>query len=569
MPPTRAALCIAALALLHCAGWDGATPWPAALPPSKPTSDPNEEIEIGEITVFNQKVLPEEDPLAWLVNNLHYTTTRETIAAELNFRSGSRIRRWELYDAERYIRMLDPIKQAKVVAVPNPQTGKIDILVLTEDRLSAYVRGGGAGSGGYASFGFEVGESSLLGRLYSINASYTRENFRDFYGVRVGKQRIAGSRWEFFAGTLGGFVGTAQNFSAHSFSLRHPFLIDGQRHSVNLEARFARGVGYEFFGGGIRRGLDPESGQVFELIQRRRHENVAFDYLYGIGKKERIELGAGFLHLLQTTYFIFPRDQFVLGDTPARPLSTSALRLYQYEQFATRALTFSLNTRWGDFVPMQNFRRYLFTEDQFAGFRSALRLLRAHPALGLADDYTKVSAALTYSDNYGQQRWRIEVGAGRTATFWSQRYALPRDDMWNADLRLFRFAPWGTLALRQYMAAGNNLSIAARNQIAAEFSRGFIFGALFPQAGVLTSCEYRSPALRLPYILLAGVLFFDHAGTGNSLHALRWNAIAGFGLRSMLYAFDNSVFRLDVGYNLTAGEFNLLNALQFGLDHTF
>lgn len=541
----------------------------AAAQPGVTPQSLNDEFEVGTITVFNEKVLPPEDFFAPLINNLHFVTTRDTIAAELNFRSGSRIKRWELYDAERYIRMLDPIKQARVIAVPNPETGKMDITVLTQDRLSAYIRGGGAGSGGYSTFGIQAGETSLFGRLYRLEASYTRENFRDFVALSAGKDRIGGSRWQISASTLEGFVGSAHNFTSKAITLAHPFLIDGQRHSFILRAGFAQGVQYEYLGSGIRRGIDTATGSYFDLISRRRTENITAEYLYGIGKKQRVEFGPGFLHYIQRDYFITPQDQFTTSDTPPLGISERSRNFYQYEQFASRALTFAVNTRFGDFVPMLNFRRYLFTEDQFEGFRSSLRITHADTAFGLDDRYTKTAGAITYSDNYAQKRFRLEAGVGRTATFWPQRYAAARDDAWSADVRLFYFGAHGTLAFRQYLAAGSNLSIGARNQIASEFTRGFLYGAVIPSAGALSSFEYRSPPWKLPYLLLAGVVFFDYAGTGDGLPNLRWNSIAGIGLRSMLYEFDNNVFRFDIGYNLSAGDFNLLNALQFGLSHAF
>lgn len=529
----------------------------------------DEVLEIGTITILNEKVLPPDDFFAPLINNLHYVTTRETIASELNFRSGRKVRRWELYDAERYIRMLDPIKQAKLIATPNKETGKTDITVLTQDRLSAYVRGGGAGSGGYSSFSIQAGETSLFGRLYNVGVSYTRENFRDFVGFSAGKQRIAGTRWEISANSVDGFVGSAHNYTGKGIGISHPFLVDGQRHSFSLSASYVQGISYEYLGGGIRQGIDTATGKPFDLIHRQRVESLAAEYLYGIGKKMRLEFGPGFRHYISKDYFVQPQDQFTIRDTRELMISERSRNFYQYEQYSSRAVSFAVNTRVGDFVPMMNFRRYLFTEDQFEGFRTSARITYADPAFGLEDHYTRTAAAASYSDNYRQKRFRLEAGIGRTATFWRQRYEIPRDDAWNMDVRFFQFVRYGTFAVRQYISSGNNMSVGARNQIAAEFTRGFLYGSVIPSAGVLSSIEYRSPAWKLPYLLLAGVAFFDYAGVGPSMQALQWNPIVGLGLRSMLYEFDNNVFRFDIGYNLNDPEFSLLNALQFGMSHTF
>ena len=106
-------------------------------------------------------------------------------------------------------------------------------------------------------------------------------------------------------------------------------------------------------------------------------------------------------------------------------------------------------------------------------------------------------------------------------------------------------------------------------QLARCITRGFYYGSISPSAGSLTSFEYRSPSWRLPYILLAGVAFFDYAGVGANLQNLVYHPIVGLGLRSMLYEFDNNVFRLDFGFNLNDDGLSFLNAMQFGLSQTF
>jgi len=528
-----------------------------------------EAITVGTITVLNQTVLPEDDFFAPLVNNLHHTTTKSTIRDQLNFAEGSKIERWQLYDAERYIRMLDPVKQAQIIEKKNPETGKTDLTVVTRDRLSAYVRGGGSGTGGYTNFGMQVGETSLFGRLYNVGATYSRENFRDFVGLSAGKQRIAGTKWEVGLSTLDGFSDSRHNYTAKGISIAHPFIVDGQRHAFTASAVYSQGVLYEYLGSGIRSGFNTANGQPFGLIYRARTESFAANYLYGIGTKNRIEFGPGVQRFVNESYFISPQDQYVVGDTPELQVSQRSKEFYQVEQFSTHAVSLTVNTRNGDFVPMTNFRRYLFVEDQFEGFRTSTTVSHANPAFGLADHYTRPSLVASYQKNLIAKTLRVETAFARSAAFWYNRYDIARDDSWQADLRGFWFMSFGTLAVRQYISSGNNLSIAARNAIAGEFTRGFYYGSISPNAGSLTSFEYRSPALRLPYILLAGVAFFDYAGVGTSLQTLGYNPIVGLGLRSMLYEFDNNVFRLDFGFNLNDDGLSFLNAMQFGLSHAF
>ncbi|MBV6493644.1 MAG: hypothetical protein LDLANPLL_01667 [Turneriella sp.] len=532
-------------------------------------------IEVGEITIFNQPVLRREDFFAPLVNFFHFVTQKTVIRDALNFKSGDKISRADLYNAERYVRMLDPIKEAVVLETPNKETGKSDITVVTRDRLSAYIRTGTSGSGGYTSMGLEAGETSLFGRLYYIQTAYVRENFRDFIGLGVGKLRIGGTKWQAGASAFEGFADARRNYESVSGYISHPFIVDGQKHAFEFRARKTNGVLYDYYASGIRQGYDPIYGKFFDLVYRNYTENIAANYLYGIGKNNRIEIGAGFEHLISQDYYINKSDSYSLSKTPEVLVSPLARNFYLNEQLSSRGVTFTLNTRNGNYLPMKNFHRYLFTEDQFDGFRTSTQIFHANPAFGLSDHYTRTDFFGTWQHNFFQNFLRFEAALSRVATFWENRYTLPRDDVAKIDFRVFQFFRWGTLAARTFAAYGNNMSAYARREVASQFSRGFYYGSFLPSSGVLMSAEYRSPGLKLPYVLVAGVVFIDYSGVGNTsqvsslLGSLDWYPVVGLGLRTMLYEIDNNIFRVDFGFNLKDGAFDFLKSLQFGMSHSF
>lgn len=526
-----------------------------------------ETVNIGTIRILNQTVLPDSDFFAPLLNNLHFVTQKDVIFDELNLLEGDTVPLWRIYDAERYVRALAPIKQAVIVRQKNKDTGKTDLVVVTEDKITAQVNGSATGSGGYSNFGLLATESSLFGRLYSLTGSYTRENFRDFAGVSFGKQRINGSRWQFSTSANAGFSDSKYNYISQGITIGHPFLRDGQKHSFTLSTRYTNGVGYDYYGSGVRKGSD--GGKEFELIYRTRVEQVSAQYLYGIGKNNRIEFGPGVQHYVRRDYYIFPEDQYTQGETAELAVSEAAKAYYRPQQYSSRSVSFTVNTRNGNFVPMKNFQRYLFVEDQFEGLRTGTTISHANPSLGLPDHYTATAFAASWQKNLFEQAARTELSVGRGATFWHNGTEYPTDDSWSAEWKAFYFTKLGTLAIRESATMGFHLTAEKRSQIGSMFGRGFYYGSIFPDAGFLSSLEYRSPGLKLPYILLAGVAFFDYAGVGTTLGTLSWNPIVGLGLRSMLYEFDNNVFRFDVGFNLNDSKFNLLNSLQFGLSQSF
>lgn len=569
-------------AFIHCAKFDGHV---EDLPPEvvealeararetgaereRANQDP-EEIIVGEIRILNQTVLPASDKLAPLLNNLHFVTQKDVIYDELDFKEGDKIPRSKLYDAERYIRLLDPIKQARIVTKKNAETGKTDLTIVTQDNFSPQFRTGAEGTGGYSKFGAQIYDPSVMGRLYSWNVDYTRENFRDFMGFGIGKARIDGSRWQTAAATSLGFANSHYNYIAYGATVSHPFTRNGQRHGFNLTTTFANGVNYDYLGGGIRKGINTATGQNFDLIYRTKIEDISAQYLYAIGRNDRIEFGPGLWHYIRQDNYIYSADQYTLAETPTLPVSAASRAFYQGQQYSTHAITFVVNTRNGNFAPMKNFQRYLFTEDQFEGFRTSTKIIHANPSLGLADHYTAPTVTASYQKNFADQRLRFESSASRTSTLWHAGVAYPTDDLWAIDVRGFYFLGWGSFAVRSFVSEGYHLTRDKRRAVSDQFTRGFHYGSVYSSAGHLTSVEYRSPGLKLPYLLVAGVVFFDYAGIGDFLSALTYSPIAGVGVRSMWHEFDNNVFRVDFGFNLNDSSFNLLNSLQFGLNHTF
>ncbi|MFO1527885.1 MAG: hypothetical protein U1F16_18080 [Turneriella sp.] len=526
-------------------------------------------VAIGKIFIFNRTVLPDSDFFAPLINNLHYVTQADVIRDELNVYEGQTVPAWRIYDAERYVRGLAPIKQATIVQVKNKESGKTDLHVVTSDKITAQINGAATGQGGYSSFGFQVTESSLFGRLYSLTGSYSRENFRDHIGISAGKQRINGSRWQVSTSSGISFSDSKYNSFSQGITIAHPFLRDGQNHAFNFSARYANGVGYDYYGGGIRKGINSIDGSEFDLIYRTRVEHISAQYLFGYGKNDRIEFGPGVTHYVRRDYYIKPADQYTFGESPELAVGEGAKNYYRPQQFSARTISFALNTRNGRFAPMKNFHRYLFVEDQFEGFRTGTNIVHADPAFGLKDHYTAPTFGASFQKNFFEQKFRLETGFNRSAIFWHDGRGYANDDLISGGWTGFYFHRYGTLAIRQSLTKGYNLTADSRNSIAGMFGRGFYYGSIFPDAGFLSSLEYRSPGLKLPYVLLAGVAFFDYAGVGTTLSTLGWNPIIGFGLRSMLYEFDNNVFRFDLGFNLNDSKVNLLNALQFGLNHSF
>ncbi|MBL8751577.1 MAG: hypothetical protein JNK78_20660 [Planctomycetes bacterium] len=139
-------------------------------------------VRIDALDIFDPEMRARR-PLADLVDSLHATTKREVIARELWFAPGDRVDAETAAELERNLRALGLFAEVTVRLVPAPSPGEVDVEVVTRDRLSLQVGGGGSYVGGVSGFRASLGEGNLFGLGDRIVGSFSRNSDGDYRGA--------------------------------------------------------------------------------------------------------------------------------------------------------------------------------------------------------------------------------------------------------------------------------------------------------------------------------------------------------------------------------------------------
>ncbi len=139
-------------------------------------------VRIDALDIFDAETRARR-PLAELVDSLHATTKRDVIARELWFGPGDRIDAETAAELERNLRALGLFAEVTVRLVPAPAPGEVDVEVVTRDRLSLQVGGGGSYVGGVSGFRASLGEGNLFGLGDRLVGSFSRNSEGDYRGA--------------------------------------------------------------------------------------------------------------------------------------------------------------------------------------------------------------------------------------------------------------------------------------------------------------------------------------------------------------------------------------------------
>ncbi|RME90586.1 MAG: hypothetical protein D6767_06600, partial [Candidatus Hydrogenedentota bacterium] len=190
--------------------------------------------------------------------------------------------------------------------------------------------------------------------------------------------------------------------------------------------------------------------------------------------------------------------------------------------------------------------------------------LYASPVFMYTEKYTNPILSFTYI--YDWEMWRYSFFLSRSARFEESQIV---NDITKGGIKIFYFTPMGVLGSRLSLFHGLHLDRTEQIAFGGTFVRGYPY--LFNRGDIayLSTLEYRTPPVQVWVLALGGVLFFDAGQTLNKGDNLSPLASVGFGLRGNIARFDDTLFRLDVGFPLQKSPNGVLNQVSFGLQQVF
>lgn len=167
--------------------------------PSTESVARDEALTLGTIEISTRDIYAAEDAedsvLARLLNATHATTREGTIRNELWIRPGEPIRQVDAEELERNLRATGLFAEVRVTLRPTARPGVVDLVIVTEDRLSFSFGASGSFVGAVSSFGLSASESNLFGTGDRFSFGFSENSEDEFRGAFLYRDRHFLGSW--------------------------------------------------------------------------------------------------------------------------------------------------------------------------------------------------------------------------------------------------------------------------------------------------------------------------------------------------------------------------------------
>lgn len=520
----------------------------------------NGNLIINKIKVYTYPIGSNGNFIDIFFNALHWKTEPQVVLAELPFKEGDAVTKEELLEAERVLRNFNVLKRARVMF----EEDSGNLYVYTQDNLSLLSYWFIESQDEYYKFFLSVNESNFLGRLYGLGFEYQLENFIHSYKVRLSQPRLAGLPLSISVSS--GFSTFEQNMlsSSNSFSMKKPFRFLSDRHSYGMNYSQSKGNYFVMKGASVGTYEDPETGNLFSSSFFQESRAIDFEYTYGYGLYNRVEISSG-LGFEERKNFFIDKDSALKGQALKNSSISNAADSLLGEKLEAYYYRAGLKLLSRDYMVRKNFRRYMLLEDIEFGSFIGFNWQHAFPVISGNTEYYKPMISLQHV--VAKPGWQLELGSAVGA----QYFKTGSQPGWQNETRVisgkvFLFQESGVFASRIKAATAFNLSESARLDFFKGFVRGFNFENTVMNTGLVSSFEWRTLPYTSNYLAIGGVVFSDIAyltGEGADIFAS-----LGLGLRAGFYRYDKNIFRIDAAVPLTANSASNFN-VSVGVSHAF
>ncbi len=269
--------------------------------------------------------------------------------------------------------------------------------------------------------------------------------------------------------------------------------------------------------------------------------NLSVTRSMGWRLKNDLTLGAEYSYRNYTTPGLEGFDPAAVAEFRAREVPRDDMRLDPYIQIRSYTT---------NFLRVLDFETLGLQEDFRLGHELIARLYAASADLGSSRSWVGTFAAAQYS--FALADGLARVGTQSTAEF--QRNSVP-DASLSAFVRvvsprffLGRLVADSTI-LDRYRNYLNRTSMLGGNGRLRGYPSNYDVGENF----VASNLELRSPPVEILHCQIGGAAFYDIGDAFDDFAHLRIKQSVGFGVRALFPQLDRYVFRIDLGFPVTAG----------------
>lgn len=498
---------------------------------------------IGEVFIEREEIFPENNPK--LFDVLHVKTRDQVVRREVLLHPGDRWDAQHALETERNLRRIFFLSVAKVVPLASREPGRVDVLVVTQDKWSLRLSNSFTLIGTLLQFLqltlVEVNFNGWGQRL-SLDTTLRLDTFA--IGQSFTERRLFSSRWSFSeaaslvfnrqTGAVEGSVGEViTGYPIITLDQPWGFLVDAAwnvrkrrifRGAAIWQLPYPDATGSErvpFQFDQTELGLDA-------VVTRRLGSRVKLDLTVDLGAYVRRYA---------------PMKESNLTDEQADWLTRTALPRSENAAYVEAVATTFTN----DYRVLKNLDTFVLSEDLQLGFRFTAGARWAFPSPITTQQFLEVGAAGRYSLYAGDDLLVLAASGGARlrpgSTPVNERFAAqllnysPQFFGGRFVARVLLDARWNDLNNRRVLLGGSQ---GLRGAFAEEFSGRNL---------LLANLEYRTAPLRFVLGTFVGfVLFYDVGSAFDTSPVLQHTA--GFGIRFLLPYFNFDVLRFDFGVHL-------------------
>jgi hypothetical protein len=496
---------------------------------------------IRQIVIATRPVFSDADGFLTAFNVFHVTTKDEVIRREILFAPGDP---WDPSLVDETLRNLrDPLFHNVLVILPlvTEAPDQVDALVVVRDVWSLRV------STRYEvqnldllSLYISLAETNFLGLRKRLSMLFTMDQGSIEIGPSYYDPNIAGTHATLtsFAHIILSRAGGDLEGTDSDTTLAYPFWSLRERWSASLHVAHYVGFFRSFLGSALRRYDDPDTPVVEAVpwIYKRRELAAQAEVLRGFGSSVIQRVGIG--------YSLAVSRPALVDDFPDDPTLRAAFTrdvLPRSEISSGPFLHWLLFTPvWGAYRDIDTFD---FREDYQLGPMLEAKATANLAALGSDVDHLDVAATATESFAWAGGLYRFGAGfSGRLG----DAGLVDR----KAQVAIFVASPVVGSAFR--VLAALNLDWLTDETNNRFFTlggdtglRGYQVGAFAGLARAVAHVEARTRPLRLAFLRIGAVAFWDGGDAGPALADLNWKHDAGGGLRIVVPQLDQIVIRFD------------------------
>lgn len=503
-------------------------------------------IEAIEVEVL--EIIEDRDPAPSFLNWFHATTKEHVVRRELLVGVGDRYRQELIDESQRNLRSLRQHSVVLCRAIRGTQPDTVRLLVVVKDVWSLRLNSDFRFKGGQLEYLFlQPSEENLMGTHRRLAGAFAYKPDTLAIGGRIVEPRLASSR---YAAAVDANVivnhQTGQAEGSYGF-LQYglPLYSTQQTWSWGTELEWRKEVTREFTGTTLTTydaEVTPEDDAIPYVYRTDKLVGrLSVTRSFGRQIKQDVQVGMEASTEAYAPDDLAGVDPAAAREFVARELPVSDDRTGPYLQYHLY-----LNT----FDPLLDVETLGLQEDFLLGPSLYLRFYPLPRFLGSSRDVLGTYGALAYTVRAGDALVRayggttIEVDLGVEAISDASVHGGFR--MVSPRLGVGRLIQDATVLYRpeNYLNARGSLGGDGR-------LRGYPSGAFLGKDLVASNLEFRSRAVQLWTVQLAGVLFYDVGDAFDEFDDLELKQGAGFGLRLVFPQLERAVTRIDWGFPLT------------------